>query len=141
MGIWKRINGQMKYFDTDAQLKLAEGGQGSGNFGHAGRPGEVGGSSGEGDASHPNKFPTGTPAEVRKTYTPGKSVTINSDKAGFSKGDKAVIKNIQFRAAGRAIDNIGAQKLGKNDFLKIGVKVVGKAGTFYFHPGEIEVQK
>lgn len=25
MGIWKRINGQMKYFDTDEQLKLAEG--------------------------------------------------------------------------------------------------------------------
>jgi len=51
------------------QSYLSEGGPGSGNFGHAGRPGEVGGSAPEGEGGSGVEPPTNQYSEIKKTWT------------------------------------------------------------------------
>lgn len=72
------LEGEAKEYYADAILTITKGGSGSGNFGHAGRPGEVGGSepAGEGGQSKPSvQDKSRAVREVRREVSKWKSNT------------------------------------------------------------------
>lgn len=90
MGLLNGIGAEEDVISTTDSM-LEDGGPGSGNFGHSGRPGEIGGS-GEGggpSAAGANKFERGfTPANLNKHWIGGESDHSEQYK-GYTKGQYA----------------------------------------------------
>lgn len=69
----------INFFQIHNKLKVIDGGQGSGNFGHAGRPGQVGGSGGG--------------AQATDDYIRGFSVKVVDEVNMYENGNSIVIED------------------------------------------------
>ena len=80
------VNNSLENVITDAVIKALNGGKGSGNFGHSGRPGEVGGSSSGG-------FSSGQKVEMTTSYGEKLEVKIIRKLGDKEKQDRAFLAN------------------------------------------------
>jgi hypothetical protein len=89
---WKWIGSEIK----------ALGGSGSGNFGHAGRPGEVGGSTSEGEGAAANWVRNVIPAAAKAQVGPVTVLTHKTQKETTDKIDEWLVKHYGYDSAGHA---------------------------------------
>ena len=85
----------LKDNSIDDSLKVYNGGAGSGNFGHAGRPGKVGGSSSDGAVEARAK----AEAEYDKTHPEATQADIDEFRARVSKKDDTGVEKISDKRA------------------------------------------
>ena len=130
------------------KIHLTEGGEGSGNFGHSGRPGEVGGSSdkGSGTVGKPitraqlrNKIKkvlsgvmdTSVKYGTSTVHAPGKTYAMGYEKYKTSVDIYVSITKTGANVSIRRISNKGEEVAKALE--KAGYKVVGKVEPNYVH--------
>lgn len=114
----------------DTAQTLENGGQGSGNFGHAGRLGKVGGSAPKGQQKElTESSKSGSLKLERRTYPDynGKDVEFETTKGNWAILDKAAAKELEITPdVESAIKNTGAEPFGLKFRKKLPTKAVGK---------------
>lgn len=81
-------DGQIEHYYFEPKLKTA-GGAGSGNFGHAGRPGEIGGSASESEGAETEALRSFVKDSARKFGFPPERIKIEAYKNDFNVGGQA----------------------------------------------------
>lgn len=98
--IIERIDGDPESFSNYTELRSA-GGKGSGNFGHAGRPGEVGGSSSDGGGAEPDNV---------KLVEKADYALMGGDMSDLSRAERGQVKQDIVDAVSKRITRLAEER-------------------------------